>query len=340
MSEESTITIWNESISVRTERMHIHDLKYLSGNPRVAYYLEEEDEVGDSDELQKSIEKIMLKQTSVKNLIPAIKKHGGLFEHILVRYDTKEVIEGNSRLAVFRDLYQKTKDERWATIPCNCVSKLTDEQQDTYLNQIHIAGKTPWDPYEKANFSYIRNKRGISVEKIAKISLVSQKEISNRIKTIELMKGNRDKEKSHYSYYDVLVTTKVLWNELKENEDFKNAIFGKIKNQGSKKMNDVDFNSQDLRKKVPIILQKKRLINKFIDGKLTLDEAYQNARPSNPQHKVRMAREKVNGISKAEVSRLEIQKVNALLADMNKLVRVVNRTQQMVATVKQEKEKQ
>ena len=62
------------------------------------------------EEQQDIIFNKLLKEPSVKNLIPEIKRHGGLMDPILVRRDTMEVIEGNSRLAVYRQLDQKSED--------------------------------------------------------------------------------------------------------------------------------------------------------------------------------------------------------------------------------------
>ena len=44
----------------------------------------------------------LLQEPSVKNLIPEIRRDGGLQDPITVRHDTWQVIEGNSRLAAYR----------------------------------------------------------------------------------------------------------------------------------------------------------------------------------------------------------------------------------------------
>lgn len=342
MSDESSIVIWGKSIPYSSKLMPIHDLRYFVDNPRVGSFLDENDKKKDDDELQILVETIMLEQSSVKNIISSIEEHGGLHVPILVRHDTKEVIDGNSRLAAFRFLHSKNHDKKWELIQCQCVSKLTEEQQDAYLNQIHIKGQTSWDPYVKASFSYDRFMRDIRIEEIARRSLESPREIEKRIKTIQMMKENGDQEKSHFSYYDAILRKKVIWESIsnKKNVKIKNVVFNKIKQLGTKKTNNGDFTAIDLRDKFPIILKKRNVLNKFISGKLTLDEAYQNARPSNPQQKVKIAMEKIKDVHKDEVSRIEKQDVNALLADINKLLREVKRAHRMVETVKEEKEKQ
>ena len=69
------------------------------------------------EEKQDIILEKLLQEPSVKKLIPEVKRHGGLMEPILVRRDTMEVIEGNSRLAVYRQLHQKNEGWRLGVNP-------------------------------------------------------------------------------------------------------------------------------------------------------------------------------------------------------------------------------
>ena len=233
---DGEITILGERILFSTESWPIDSLKYLKDNPRVFSCIGGEKIPTDSDELQKLIEKEMLQQPSVKNLLPSIEAHGGLAEPILIRFDTKQVIEGNSRLACFRKLYSTTKDEKWAKIQCKVVSKLTEEQQDAYLSLIHIKGKTPWEAYEKANFAYVRSKeKGLSDEEIALRTFETVSEIRKRIQVVDLMKKNNDKKKSHFSYYDVLVRTRGI-NELANyTPEIQRVLLAKNKKSGSRR---------------------------------------------------------------------------------------------------------
>ncbi len=174
---DTTITVFDKEISVTHEKISIYKLKYFEENPRVFSCIHGEDTPENEDELQTFIQDKMWEQPSVKNLVTDIEKHGGLLERILVRYDTRQVIEGNSRLAVFRKLHKKKPDEKWAFIECDYVDTLTPTQQDAYLAQIHIKGKTEWSAYEKANFSYIRAKRGVPIEDIMRILSEGKNEI-------------------------------------------------------------------------------------------------------------------------------------------------------------------
>ncbi len=339
MNEEPTITILDEEILVRYERLSTDQLKYFEENPRVYSSIYGENKPENNGELQSFIHTKMLEQQSVQKLIPEIRKHGGLLEPILVRYDTMQVIEGNSRLAAYRELYRKCKDEKWTEIPCHIVSKLSPEQQDAYLSQIHIKGKTPWQAYEKANFAYIRRKRGFSVDEIARRSSETKGEIEKRIKAVELMQENNDKDRSRFSYYDVLVRSRNINKENSYNDEVKNTLLSKIKNIGEGDSRDTDFTALDLREKIPDILKKKTQLKKFLHGDLTLDQAYQNARPSNPLRKVKDAKDKIVDITRIEISKLEINDLNALMQDIRRLFREVERIKFMSKKIKDEKAK-
>ncbi len=336
---ETTITILGKKISTTYQRIPINKLKYFEENPRVFSCINEEDTPENEDELQDFIEQKMQTQSSVKNLITDIEKHGGLLERILVRHDTYQVIEGNSRLAVFRQLYKKKSDEKWASIECECVATLTRQQQDAYLAQIHIKGKTQWSAYEKANFSYIREKRGVSIEEIMHILSEGKNGIQKQIDAVTLMKKNNDIERSHFSYYNELVRSRNINNNKNYDADVKNFLLSKIKNMGVEGSDDENgFTAQDLRDKLPYILNKKKELKKFIKENSTMEDAYQNARPSGPLKKVKTAKDKIMDISKKEIDHLEKQDVDALLACIKKLFKEVKRIKKMIEHVKEEKQ--
>ncbi len=334
MSDDSVIYISGKAISCANEILSIHNLKYLEENPRVLSCIHGEERPIHGDELQHFLHGKMLEQTSVKNLIPEIKDHGGLVEPILVRHDTKQVIEGNSRLAVYRKLYEETKDPRWAEIQCRCVAKLTPEEQDAYLSEIHLKGRTQWSPYEKAYLAYTRHRKdNLSVEATAKRLRETPGNIKKLIKAVELMAKNNDKDRSNFSYYDVLVRTRKINQSDNYDERVEGVILEKIREHSGR------FKAQELRAKLPIILNKKKILQKFVGGTLNFDEAYDEARPSDPRRKVTMAKAKLEAIEETEISRLEMPELKAFHLDVKKLLREVTRVESMVKSVQENKSK-
>ncbi|MXZ79911.1 MAG: hypothetical protein F4Z15_00735, partial [Gammaproteobacteria bacterium] len=185
-SDETFISIMGDSVPAQHQEMNIWELSFLSDNPRVYAAIKEIESFSSltTDEQQHCIYKRILQEPSVKNLIPEIKRDGGLQEPIIVRYDTRQVIEGNSRLAVYRKLYRDThENEQWRSIRCLVVKSLPDDQQTRLLGQTHLRGKTEWSAHAKALFCYrwVEEKKKEEAE-LAKLSGFKANEIKKHAK--------------------------------------------------------------------------------------------------------------------------------------------------------------
>ena len=321
--------LMGKTIQLRDDYLDIHDLKFLKDNPRVYACTHGEPDFNrlPEEEQQELIYKRLLQEPSVKNLKPEIKRHGGLMETILVRYDTKEVIEGNSRLAVYRQLHQEDPEGEWGLIPCDIVSRLTDEQQFAFLNQIHVKGKTQWSAYEKANFAYVRKEAGWSEKRIADLFGESEATIRIRVKVIEQMKENQDNKKSHFSYYDVIVRTKEISKEM-EREGL-GSLLVDIRNLGEEDEDDA-FTAQDLRKKLPIVLKKPKVLKKFKNKEISLEDAYQLSKISSLESKIKQAENILNEVNKPDIDTLERNSLNAAQQTVRKLSREIKRINDMI----------
>ena len=271
MTDQRTIKIQGEDIPANCGDLDIFELHFLLDNPRVfsCTYGIEGFAKKSSEQQQEEIYNRLLEEPSVQNLLPEIIRHEGLMEPILVRWDTKEVIEGNSRLAAFRHLYKESsKDEKWKTIPCEIVSHLTDEQQYAFLNQLHVKGKTAWSAYEKANFAFVRHdKGGMNVSAIAEMFGETEREIQKRIDVIRKMKDNKDVVLSHFSYYNVRVRTKKIADEISKNKQLEKVLNDKIRSLGEQGEEEAEFTAQELRTKLPQIISKKKILKRFLEGK-------------------------------------------------------------------------
>ena len=186
MSEGRVRTLLGETIQFRDDYIDIDTLKFLKDNPRVYACTHglPDFENWTEEEQQDEIFKQLLQEPSVKNLLPEVRRHKGLVEPISVRYDRMEVIEGNSRLAVYRKLRDDKFEGEWQLIPCEIVSSITDEQQAAFLNEVHVKGKTQWSAYEKANFAYVRKAKGWGSDQIAKLFGESHGTIRKRVNVI------------------------------------------------------------------------------------------------------------------------------------------------------------
>ena len=323
--EERKIKLLREEIPLSNDFENIHSLKFLKDNPRVYACTHGHPNFENmmEEEQQEIILEKLLQEPSVKNLIPDVKRHGGLMEPILIRKDTMEVIEGNSRLAVYRKLYDDEVVGDWELIPCDIVSNLTEDQQAAFLNQIHVKGKTQWSPYEQANFAYVRKAQGWSFDKIAKLFGEAEGTIRTRVKIIEKMKQNEDNQQSHFSYYNVMVRSKEISEAMKK-KDLSSFLLTKIKNFGPNDEGN-DFTALELRQKFPALLRKPKVLKRLIDGKIDLDKGYQHAKISQVEERVRQAVDLLDDVERKDIKLLETARFNAFKQDARKLSRQVMR---------------
>lgn len=330
MSGTKDMKILGKNIPLGNDYIEIGVLKFLKDNPRVyscTHGVSDFDNKAE-EEQQKIIYDELKDEPSVKSLKPEIKRHGGLMESILIRHDTMEVIEGNSRLAVYRMLNDADEEGGWDLIPCDIVSSLTEHQQAAFLNQIHVKGKTQWSAYEKANFAYVRKERGSKFGDIAELFGESEATIRIRVKSIEMMKTNKDNNRAHFSYYDVLTRNKTILEKMEEAGGLENLL-SDIKNLGADEATNT-FTAQDLRNKTPVVLKKPKVLNKYIAREIDLDQAYQRAKISSVEENIKQATALLGDVSEAKVSQLKQNQFNAFKQDVRKLSREVETIKNMI----------
>ena len=318
--ELTTIAIMGEEVEATHVSWEVDKLLFLPDNPRVYAAIRQIqgfDQLTD-DEKQAEIYEQLLKETSVKKLRPEIERDGGLQEAILVRHDTNQVIEGNSRLAVYRQLNRANpNDERWQTIRCLSISKLTDDQQVRLLGQAHLHGKTDWSAYAKALFCYrwVREDGNQPVE-LSEISGLSVRAINKEVAIIELMRENTDDIESHYSYYNVAITSKKISfaiNDENGNKPLRDVILSGIRNE--------DFKAQELRDWLPIVLDKPKVAKKFASGAITLKDAHDRAEVSETKTRLDRVFGLLDAIEDKEINALDYAEIRSV----QQVARRVNR---------------
>ena len=340
MTEPKEITILGVTIRVGYDQMSISELRFLPDNPRV--YAVTHGRSGfsglDEEEQQEAIFRALCEESSFKNLKNEIKRHGGLIEPILVRAD-KQVIEGNSRLAVYRQLREEDEDGDWARIPCELIGDITDEQQAAYLQDVHVTGKASWSAYEKANYAYgYRYRKNWTVDKIAKTLGESTSTIRAKIKVVQMMADNDDTDKlSHFSYYEVLArqfpgTTKDV-NGSGHLERLQQAFLERIKAFGTDDKKN-EFTAQEMRKCLPPLIEKPRVAKKFIDGTLTLEDAWERARKTGVEVSIRRAFNALKNIERTAITDLDRGRAGAFAQMVRKAAREIERIRKIVESVR------
>lgn len=139
--------------------LDINQIELDKSNPRIADYLEYYDEENlDSDTMA------LLLGTSTDScasLRESIKENGGIVHPIIVNHfpdNRYVVIEGNTRLQIYRDFCKKNIPGNWTTIKAIVYENLDDSSIHSIRLQAHLVGPREWDAYAKAKYlDYLAN---------------------------------------------------------------------------------------------------------------------------------------------------------------------------------------
>ena len=103
---------------------------------------------------------------SYERLKNSIRASDGIIQPIILKSleDGRcQCIEGNTRVAIYRELRKKEQDagrsdEKWNCIPAIISENMEDMEAHKIRLQIHLVGNRPWDPYSKAKYIHeLRN---------------------------------------------------------------------------------------------------------------------------------------------------------------------------------------
>ena len=326
----SKIFIGGEAVETDLYQLDIDDLYYLPTNPRIKTLLPSNYTDKTKEEIQLIIADKLFDEASVQSLLTGIQETGGLKEPVFVRMDKMVVVEGNSRLRVYRHLKEKFGHEtdEWNKISCLAVSKLTDDQQWAYLHDIHVKGKTPWAAYEKANVSYTMViEEGRRVDEVAKILTTKPNEVNKQIQVIKLMKKNNDTKRERFSYYDQMIRNRKISIAIENNPELKKSLLTRI-NPGKDK--EIAFTAQEMRDKLPAIIAKPKEVKKFIKKDATLQESYQRAKLSGPRQKLNDVLDKLKDLDADEFRNIRAEDIADLKYATRKIKKELSKVEGII----------
>ncbi len=138
--------------------LDIDEVQFDDENPRIRGALEKYGDKVTSERicfaLQNNSENECSSSSSFRNLKISIKAHGGITERIKVveRDGSFVCIDGNRRLAIYRDFAQSESASNWKKIPSVLLRKATQLDIESIRVTSHLVGAHPWPVYEKAKF--------------------------------------------------------------------------------------------------------------------------------------------------------------------------------------------
>ena len=260
------ITIRHQRIPVRTLELEHEQLRFFPENPRVYNLLNAGGRLPSQDEIQAKL----LDLEHVRVLILDIQLNGGLIDPLIVREGSYEVLEGNSRLAAYRAL-AKRDPIKWAKVRCTLLPRDLDETLIfALLGQYHVKGKKAWLPFEQAGFLYRRYKvHHLDLGTLASEIGLTLRTVKHLIETYEFMLAN-DEPPERWSYYDEYLKSSKIKQARDVQPELDSVIVRMIK------AGEID-RAVEIRDELPHICLAPKVLRKFADGRLSFEDAHEQA---------------------------------------------------------------
>lgn len=319
-TDEAYVMIMGEQVSWDERRMQTADLKFYEKNPRVLSKLTQAGMLdGTSEDRQEIIKREMSKESSVQTLLRTIRQHGGITEPLIVQIKTNEVLEGNSRLAALRILYEREQDTRYLNAPCRLFD-LREDQIDAFLYQRHDEGQTKWSAYAKAYATYHRIiKDGVPIDEYAERTSLTDNEIKKRISIIELMAKQKAEGKTEqFSFYEQIVGSRKLNRAFEDNPGLRDWLLHNIKS-------GPPFLATEMRDDIPKIANKPRLLRRLMEGRIDFVEAKVQSVVSKPGQYIAKVLDNLRAID--DLSSLDKNETNAFKIQVKKCLKEIKRIQ-------------
>jgi len=142
------------------KNLSINAIELDLGNPRIKHFLDIYEGEITAEALALALSTATSsseKQMSFSSLRDSIKTSKGIIHPIIVNHQSDGkfiVIEGNTRLQIYKDFYNNTHDEAWLYIPALVYEQLSSIEIHEIRLQSHLVGPREWEPYSKAKYLY------------------------------------------------------------------------------------------------------------------------------------------------------------------------------------------
>lgn len=155
------------------ENIPLEKIELDERNPRIAHTLEPIESGARQDFIALSLGQSSPEDedrhagTTYTALKASIRQNLGVISPIIVSprdNGTYLVIEGNTRVAIYRELAEENSPGDWSKIPA-IVQPLTEKAEHAIRLQAHLVGIRPWRPYAKAKYLhdlYVNQKLSIT----------------------------------------------------------------------------------------------------------------------------------------------------------------------------------
>ena len=174
------------AVAIEHRKVLLDTLLLDESNPRIGLYKDSQLKSPlSSDDIRHAI--INRSPDAYSKLRDSIEINQGIINPIWIaplRENTHLVIEGNTRVLIYRELAEKYQSSNvWKSIPANILPVGIQESQLNFIRlEAHLRGVTEWDAYERARYLYILNeKEGYSIRRLEQLTRLKREEIETEI---------------------------------------------------------------------------------------------------------------------------------------------------------------
>ena len=266
-----TLTLSGKEIEVKNGYLPIYDLVFYPENPRIYSLIRTPDTEPSQDEIFNRLKK----SDHVKQLIQSIRANGGLTDPMLVRAGDLVVLEGNSRLAAYREL-ARNDAIAWGMAKVRLLpSDISESLVFALLGEYHIIGRKDWAPYEQAGYLYRRNVvHEVSAENMASEMGLSKRRVNHLINTYKFMVDHNETDVSRWSYYDEYLKSRIVGRARQGNPELDGIVVGKVKSREIPAAMDVRNKLVKLLDTTKVGPEPTRIL---VSGKRTFERAFESA---------------------------------------------------------------
>lgn len=310
--ESDTTPINGRLVPYRDDVIDIEQLQFWEANPRVYAAVRGVPGWSEADYMrrQEIIAECMESQESTRIVLEGLRLHRGQQEPLIVDLRGNVVIEGNSRLAAL-GILAREDPAHWGAAICRCYNDLTEEERCALLSEMHVIGKTEWNPYVKAA-TYWRQHHELEwdLPKIARVNRTNVSKVKTELATVELMANETEMNERKYSWYNVLTSTRAINRVFENNAQFRERVLAVVRDASPEATDPVERSSLSFRDGLKDLVQKDRPLRKFSSGRRSLQEAVDEAQMSTLSAKLRKARSVLSDVDSTDFEGLSRSDLN------------------------------
>ena len=320
---EDTMSISGKEIPVRRGQLVQADLCFWPNNPRIYSIVHATEEPLGQDEIQLALQEM----EHVRELIRAIRHHGGLIDPIVVLDESFHVIEGNSRLAAIRFLAQQHPIKYGQVRAILLPADTEDKYIYSYLNQEHLQGKTEWSPYEQSGVIYRLIQSGMTYEQLSEDMNITTGKAEKMYEVYEFMVTHNEDKPSRFSYYDVYLRNRKARQRRSAEPHLDRVIVNEIR--------DGTVTAQEFRDKLPHVMGNDKQFARLVSGKSSFLGAFEllqeEGKTDDLVVKLRRMHDQLKCLTQEDFDRLNRKGLKDATYRIDKLLTALNSLKEMLS---------